>query len=147
MADFNLEIDAPYPAPDEDLVFAKPQKMEYKKGELKHKHYGRNIEFLIKAAIKMENEDEKKAAITYIGKLMKSFYASWNRENISDDVIVRHLYEMSEQKIDMRDQLGQAETLFNISNFKEKGPDRNDHSNHEKRSRGGGGGKRRRRRR
>jgi len=145
MANFELDIDAPYPPPDEELVFSKPQKMLYKNGELKHKHYGRNIEFLIKAAVKMEDEEEKKAATIYIGKLMKSFYASWNKENISDDVIVKHLYEMSERQIDLRDQLGQAETLFNISNFKEKGPERHDNSSNDKRSRGSN--KRRRRRR
>lgn len=149
MADFNLEIDAPFPTPDADIVFAKPQQMEYKKGELKHKHYGRNIEYLIQAAIAMENEEEKKAAIIYLGKLMKSFYASYNKENISDDVIVRHLYEMSAHQIDLRDQLGQSEVLFNISNFKDKGPDRHHHdnNNHDKRSRGNNNNKRRRRRR
>jgi len=147
MADFQLDIEAPFPTPNPELVFSKPQKMEYKKGELKHKHYGRNIDHLIASAIKMENEEEKEAAIIYIGKLMKSFYASWNKENINDDIIVRHLYEMSGNQIDLRDKLGTNETLFNISNFKEKGPDRHDRkdNNHDKRSRNKRRGGRRRR--
>ena len=144
MADFKLDIDAPYPTPDESIVFAKPQKMEYKSGEIKYRHYGRNIEFLINKAISIENEKDKEESIIYIGKLMKSFYASWNKENISDDVIVRHLYEMSDHKIDFRHKLNKEETLFNISNFKDKS---NDHNNNNNDRRSRNSGKRRPRRR
>ncbi|MBT32895.1 MAG: hypothetical protein CMO01_24830 [Thalassobius sp.] len=148
MADFKLDIEAPYPTPDESIVFAKPQKMEYKSGELKFKHYGRNIELLISRAISLENETEKNDAIIYIGKLMKSFYASWNKENISDDIIIRHLYELSDRKIDYRDKAKSDETLFNISNFKDKSNDRHDHGDRRSRNNNNNnGGKRRTRRR
>ncbi|UZR92406.1 DUF4290 domain-containing protein [Chondrinema litorale] len=147
MADFTLDIEAPYPTPDESIVFAKPQKMEYKSGELKFKHYGRNIDLLISRAIALEDETEKNDAIIYIGKLMKSFYASWNKENISDDVIIRHLYELSDRKIDYRDKVKSDETLFNISNFKDKSNDRHDHSDRRSRNNNNSGKRRSRRRR
>ncbi|MDW7695896.1 DUF4290 domain-containing protein [Flammeovirgaceae bacterium SG7u.111] len=115
MSNFELDIDGPFPKPDETILDKKPEPLTYKDKELKHKHYGRNIELLIDLAANTEDPDERENAIMYIGRLMKTFYTSWNRENIGDDVIINHLYEMSKGKIDMRDQLKSDKVVFEIS--------------------------------
>jgi len=120
MSDFTLDIDGPYPKPERTVLNKKPEKMLYKEKELRHRHYGRNVELLIDQAIAIEDEEEKQAAVIYIGKLMKSFYSSWNKENITDDVIVQHLLEMSGGKIDLQEQLGKQGTLFEIVPIREK---------------------------
>ncbi|MBX2841490.1 MAG: DUF4290 domain-containing protein [Flammeovirgaceae bacterium] len=120
MADFDLDIDAPYPVPDREILISKPKKMEYKTTELRFKHYGRNIELLISKAIGIEDEEEKERAILHLGKLMKSFYSSWNKENISDDVIVHHLYELSGKRIDYRPKLKEGKVIFDLGSFKER---------------------------
>jgi len=109
MSDFKLDVDGPYPMPDPELIYSKPQKMHYNTKELKYKHYGRNIELLIEKAVNMETEEEKENAVLYVGKLMKTFYASFNKDNSMDDeLIVTQLYNLSEGRIDMRQQLKEA---------------------------------------
>ena len=59
MSDFKLEVDSPFPIPEKELLGKKPLPIGYPKGEIRFKHYGRNIEKLIENAIKIEDNDEK----------------------------------------------------------------------------------------
>jgi hypothetical protein len=99
MSNFDLDVDTPYPMPDKSVIGKKPMKVDYNLHQLHFKHYGRNIELLIQKAIDMPDKEEQEAAIIYIGKLMKRFYASWNKENIDDEVIVEHLTKMSKRNL------------------------------------------------
>lgn len=104
MSDFDLDINGPYPVPERSILHKKPKKMQYTVGEITYKHYGRNIEILIKKAVNLVDKDEKQQAIVFIFKLMKSFYASWNKESVEDEVISQHLSQLSkgELSIDYR---------------------------------------------
>lgn len=124
LSGFNLEVDAPYPMPEKDSLGKKPKRVAYNTNELHYKHYGRNVELLIEKAIAMENPDDKFNAIIYIGRLMKSFYGTWNKENVDDAVIVEHLREMSDNKLTITLEKVKAENLFDPSS-KEKS-ERND---------------------
>lgn len=104
MSDFDLDINGPYPVPERSILHKKPKKMQYGVGEIVYKHYGRNIEILIKKAINIVDKDEKQQAVVFIFKLMKSFYASWNKETVEDEVVAQHLVQLSkgELSIDYR---------------------------------------------
>ena len=108
MADFELDIDSPYPVPPEDVMYQKPQALPYKESEVRFRNYGRNVELLIEKAIAIEDEEEQMDAIVSIGHLMKTFYASWNNNNIEDKVIASHLKILSEGKIDLAEELADA---------------------------------------
>ncbi len=112
LSGFNLDVDAPYPMPEKTLLGRKPKRVGYNTHELHYKHYGRNVELLIEKAIQMEDPDEKQNAIIYIGKLMKNFYATWNKENVDDSVIVEHLREMSGNRLNISVDKVKAENLF-----------------------------------
>ncbi len=99
MADFELDIDSPYPVPSPETLHQKPQSLGYRKTEPIFKHYGRNLELLIEKAIQLENPEEQKMAIIHIVKLMKSFYGSWTKDNIEDSVIVTQLDRLSKGRI------------------------------------------------
>jgi uncharacterized membrane protein YgcG len=101
MTNFELEVDAPYPMPEVDILTKKPKRLSYNTDPVTYKHYGKNIEKLIEKAIAEEDEQERKAAIVYLGKLMKGFYQTWNKENVDDAVIVKNLKEMSGGKLDI----------------------------------------------
>ncbi|MFT5917038.1 MAG: hypothetical protein ACJAWV_000853 [Flammeovirgaceae bacterium] len=108
MADFELDIDSPYPIPPEDVMFQKPQPLPYKDSEVKFRNYGRNVELLIEQAIAIEDAEEQLEAIIQIGHLMKTFYASWNNNNIEDKVIASHLKILSKGEIDLAEELAEA---------------------------------------
>ncbi len=99
MSDFQLDVDSEYPMPEKSILGKKPMKVDYNMNNLKFKHYGKNVELLIKQAIELEDPEEKEAAILFIGKLMKRFYAAWNKENIEDQLIAQQLEFISERQL------------------------------------------------
>jgi hypothetical protein len=99
MSEFTLDIDGPYPQPEKELLGKRPQIIGYPAGEIKFKHYGRNIEKLIENAVKIENDEEQEAAIIFIGQLMRSFHSTWNRENFDDAIILDDIKTLSKGKL------------------------------------------------
>lgn len=103
IADFKLDVDSPYPIPTPDAFTAKPEKVTYPRKDVKYGHYGKTIELMVAKACKMEEGDERNAIIMMIANLMKRMYLTWNRDSVTDDVILGHLSDMSNGKIAWKD--------------------------------------------
>ncbi len=101
IADFDLDVDTPFPMPERSILSRKPQRMNYNTNDVSFKHYGKNIELLINKAKDLENEEEKEASIVYIGRLMKSFFLTWNKDNIQNEVILKNIEKLSEGNLTM----------------------------------------------
>jgi hypothetical protein len=112
IADFNLDIDNPFSTPDRTILFKKPRKMEYPQSDVRFKHYGKNVERLIKEAVKKEDPTEREEATIYLGKLMKTFYSNWNKETLDDSVIVKDLQIMSQGKLTLNLEKVREDNLF-----------------------------------
>lgn len=112
IADFNLDINSPYPIPERDILFKKPERVEYPQSQIRFKHYGKNIEKLVKEALKKEDPQERQDAIIYLGKLMKTFYSNWNKETLDDSVILKDIQEMSGGALDMTIEKVREDNLF-----------------------------------
>jgi hypothetical protein len=135
IADFNLDVNNPYPVPEREILFKKPMKVEYPQSKVRFKHYGKNIEKLIREAMKKEDPQEKEEAIIYLGKLMKTFYGNWNKETLDDSVILNDIRLMSDGKLTLNIDKVREDNLFEKL-YKEKKRDRDRDRN------GGGGGHR-----
>lgn len=149
MANFDLDVDSPYPIPEPEVLTKKPQRMDYLHNNIKYKHYGRNIELLIKEAIEKEDPQEREDAIVYIGKLMKSFYTSWNKEVIDDSVILENIKSISNGKLDINLEKVREDNLFERLYKNKKRSSRSTGKSNDRRGKGGsnkGGNNRRRRR-
>ena len=112
MADFNLDVDNPFTTPDRTILFKKPRKMEYPQNDVRFRHYGKNIEKLVKEAVKKDDPKELEEAAIYLGKLMKTFYGAWNKETIDDSVIVKDLAILSQGKLVLNLDKVREENLF-----------------------------------
>lgn len=99
MANFELDVESPYPVPDKSSFNAAPKRVDYAQKEMKFKHYGRNVERLIEEAKKITDAEERENAVIYIGKLMKALYGAWNKEIIEEEVILEHLKRMSNNEL------------------------------------------------
>jgi hypothetical protein len=99
MADFELDIDAPFPPPDTFTLKQKPKRIPYNTSKIRYLHYGRVIQDMITKATEFEEGDEKKALISIIANHMKKLYLTWNREIVSDEIIFNDIYTLSEGKI------------------------------------------------
>ena len=101
LANYELDVDAPYPFPTREELAQKPKKMEYPKLQGDYKFYGKSILQLIEKAIELEEGDEKEALIEVIANNMKKSYNVYNKEHVQDEVIFRHLKELSENRLDL----------------------------------------------
>jgi len=112
MADFNLDLDIPYPIPPKDVLQKKPMRMAYPQSNVRFRHYGKNIEILVKEAMKKEDPKEREEMVIYLGKLMKTFFSSWNKEILDDSVILKDIYAMSGGTLSMNLDKVREDNLF-----------------------------------
>lgn len=98
---FKLDVDGPFPAPEREKLYKRPEKIPYSDNDIRFRHYGKNIEMIIKKAIDFEEGEEKEALILTIANHLKKSYLNWNRESVTDDAIVSHLREFSGGKLDL----------------------------------------------
>ena len=101
LADFDLDVDSPYPIPAREERQKPPEKLEYPKLQGEFKFYGKSILQLIEMAIAQEDGEEKEALIEVIANNMKKSYNIYNKEHVTDDVIFRHLKELSGDRLDL----------------------------------------------
>lgn len=101
LADYDLDVDSPYPFPTKEELAEKPKRMEYPKLQGDFKFYGKSILQLIELAIQQEDGEEKGALIEVIANNMKKSYNIYNKEHVTDDVIFRHLKELSKDRLDL----------------------------------------------
>lgn len=145
MSDFQLEIDGPFPAPNHDIIIQKPDKVEYRKGEVKLRHYGRNLELTVQKVMTIEDEIEKKEAFIQLARTMKSFYYAWYKEILDDNQLLSDLKSISKGGIDLSKELEENPKLFDIHLNASGHSLRNDYSSRDRDGKRGKGGRRKRR--
>ncbi len=100
LAEFELDVDSPYPIITEEELRTKPKKLEYPKLQGDYKFYGKSILSLIDIALNTEEGEDKNAMIESIANNMKKSYNIYNKDNVKDEVIFRHLNDLSDGKLD-----------------------------------------------
>ncbi|MEB2775679.1 DUF4290 domain-containing protein [Algoriphagus sp. D3-2-R+10] len=143
MSDFKLDVDAPFPMPEKELLGKKPLPIGYPKGEVRFKHYGRNIEKLIEGAILLEDDEEQEAAIIFIGQLMRSFHSTWNRENFDDAIILDDIKTLSKGKLHIDLEKVKENGLFESNTHRDFKPPRQEERTNTKNKRSNHSNKRR----
>jgi len=101
IADFSLDIDAPFEPPEASKFIEKPNQVPYRQGDIRYLHYGRIIELMISAASEMDDGDEKIYFTNLIVNQMKKSYITWNRGQVSDEVIIGDMKLLSGGKLKM----------------------------------------------
>jgi len=95
IADFKLDVEAPYPMPDPEELDKGPDPLGYPQSKIEYRHYGKNIESFIAKALTLEVGPGRDAMTIAIANMMKRAYVSYNRDTVSDQVIIAQLAEMS----------------------------------------------------
>lgn len=99
MADFNLDVDSPYPIPSAETINRKPQLLGYATNNVTFKHYGRHIERMIEKACEFPEGQEKDILINLIANHLKKSYLTWNKEVVTDEEIIAHLNRLSKGRL------------------------------------------------
>ena len=99
MSNFQLDVDSPYPKPEPDAFEAKPEKVSYPSNKIKYRHFGKSIEKMIEEVKKMEEGPKKDHMVGVIANFMKMSYLNYNRDSVSDELILEFLDELSDNKL------------------------------------------------
>ena len=99
MSDFKLDVDAPFPKPDAEVLAAPPTPLPYPQSFPKYRFYGNNIKGMIDVIVEWEEGDLKQALVYVIANHMKKCFLNWNKDTVDDKVIFGHLAELSDGKI------------------------------------------------
>lgn len=99
MSDFALDIDYPYEVIKRENLHVKPAKLPYSQGKITCKHYGKNLENMIKKAREYEEGEMKEALISLLANHMKKSFLTWNKEVVDDQKIFEDLESLSGGKI------------------------------------------------
>lgn len=116
MADFTLDVESPYPLPEKEVLFAKPEPFPYPQKNTRFRHYGKNIMSMIEKAAEMEDGEKKTAYTKCIANYMKIVHNNWNSETVTDETIINDLEIISKGAL----QLGDEVTLNKVSSNKRK---------------------------
>ena len=103
IANFELDIDSPYPVPEPAKFVEKPKQIPYRQGDIRYLHYGRIIELMIDAACELEEGPQKEYLTTLIVNQMKKSYITWNRGQVADEVIIANMKLLSRGRLKMTD--------------------------------------------
>lgn len=95
ISDFKIDVDSPYPIPERDAIHPKPEMLNYPQHRIRYKHYGHTIEDMIERATKVSDPEKKKSMTLAIANFMKLSYATYNKDSVEDDSIIKDLAELS----------------------------------------------------
>lgn len=95
ISQFKLDVDSPYTIPNPESFKEKPQRLEYPKGRIRYKHYGKTIEEIIRKAKQYPEGPERKELTRQIANQLKKSYYNWNKDIITDEIIIKNLTELS----------------------------------------------------
>lgn len=103
IADYELNV-----TPPEGIVISKeeaakrPEPLEYPAYETRYRHYGHQVQILIKKAVEMEDPEKKAEFVRVIAAYMKLAYRTWNPDaNINDNIIKADLIKISDKQLEM----------------------------------------------
>ncbi|MGE0569095.1 MAG: DUF4290 domain-containing protein [Bacteroidia bacterium] len=98
---FKLDVDSPYPKPSPESFMGLPENVDYPNGKIRYKHYGKTIEEIIKKAKAYPEGPEKAELTRQIANHLKKSYLNWNKDSITDDVVLKNLKELSNGELQM----------------------------------------------
>ena len=114
ISDFKLDVDSPYPKPSIEELKQAPEPLSYPQNFPKYRFYGNNIKRMIDVAVTWEEGELKDALIYTIANHMKKSFLNWNKDTVEDDVIFKHLFELSNGAINVKTE---DEELSDASNL------------------------------
>ncbi len=113
IAKYDLDVTPPgeeQPTPED--IYKRPDAVPYPSGAARYRHYGYNVQRLVRKGIEMEEGPIRQGFVKAIASYMKLAYRTWNKEHyISDDIIKNDLKSLSDGALTLDDDV----SLDNLS--------------------------------
>lgn len=101
MANFQLDVDAPYPVPTADAIMPPPNRMEYPQSNIAMKHYGKNVRNVIRALGRIKEQETVDTVLHNLARYMRTKSYEFNQEHPDNTVIIKDIRRMAEGKIEV----------------------------------------------
>ena len=99
ISEFKLDVDGPFPMPEQNKIHQKPDRVEYPSLPIKFRFYGRNLQFMVQKATGLDNQDLKGEFLNLLASFMTNSSRNWNNENLSNQQLAEHLEALSQNKL------------------------------------------------
>jgi len=101
ISDFKLDVDAPFPKPEERSLVFEPVKPSYNNGknDSDYRNYGKSIKQFIQEISAIEDETERNKMALLLANHMKKACLTWNHDIVPDEVVLDHLYRFSRGRL------------------------------------------------
>ena len=100
IADFDLDVESPYPIPTRETLKSRSARLRYPKRYPKFSHLGKNLELVINKALKEENPEKKLGFANAVAYYMKLAYNNWHKELVHDDAIQGELSSITQGQLE-----------------------------------------------
>jgi hypothetical protein len=101
IADFDFDVDSPYPLPKREQFLQGPERIPYSETEIKERHYGRIIGKMINQLAEEQDEEKRMIYAFAAANAMKAAYLKWNRDTVEDVIIIKDLKRLSGGKVNL----------------------------------------------
>jgi hypothetical protein len=118
IADFDLDVDSPYPIPTQKELSYHPQKMEYSRRTMMFKHYGKNVENMIRTLKESPDEAAVEETLENIARYMRTKSYEYNQEHPNNEIIINDIKRMSRGGLTIDEAaLGALKSEYKQSNY------------------------------
>jgi hypothetical protein len=101
MSDFKLDVDFPCEVITREKAQLQPERIPYSVAPIRMRHYGKNIQNMVKEVSLMEDGPEKDDCILKVAYQMKKLLFLHNKEGVDDSIVIRDLATFSEGRIQL----------------------------------------------
>lgn len=120
IADYDLDVDSPYPVPERKEREVPPMKIPLNKRPIRATHYGRNIESIIDLIAGEPEGEQKTAMLRSLAIYMRQQYLIWNKDSVADETIFADIEKLSNGRIHVPKDLHLTK-IANDANFSRPG--------------------------
>lgn len=102
MADYDLDVESPFPVPSREVKQRKPDPLPYPKTKIRWNHFGKKFEEIFDKAMQETDEEKKQGYIQVLMLFMKLSYSNWHKEQVQEDMLRDELLAMSKGHLDFQ---------------------------------------------
>ncbi len=93
LADWQLDVDAPYPAPDKEALHRPPQPLAYPVSKKRPSAYGHHVEALVQQVVRVQDPTLRQQLLLDLAKLMGQYH----RRGVHAELLFRHIQPLAPQ--------------------------------------------------
>jgi hypothetical protein len=101
ISEYKLDVNYPYEVSKNEIVNHNPEHVDYKDNDIRYRFYGKNTELVLLGLTEMEESPERLALLVAMANQMKEMYIAWNKSIVGDEMINKHIQEISGGKLSL----------------------------------------------